>query len=114
MMKTPKLTIGTEIEYEATSYVVEGFAGSVVVMRSTQGEVIRMGLRHLVLSTSFKIIGRLDDEVKPVFLEGVSQAEQRALNELVGHLQHALRHMTGLIWTLTQGGTFTSRTISDS
>jgi len=90
MMKMPKLTIGAEIEFEATAYVVEGFAGSVIVMRSSQGEVIRVGLRHLVTSDSFKITGRIDDEVQPIFIEGVSKAELKALNELAAHLLEAM------------------------
>lgn len=89
-MKMPKLTIGAEIEYEATAYVVEGFAGSVIVLRSTQGEVLRMGLRHLVTSDSFKLIGRIDDEMQPIFIEGVSKAELKALNELAAHLLEAM------------------------
>lgn len=89
-MKIPKLTIGAEIEFEATAYVVEGFAGSVIVMQSTQGEVLRIALRHLVTSNSFKLIGRADDEVQPIFIEGVSKAELKALNELAAHLMEAI------------------------
>ncbi|MDQ3058007.1 MAG: Mu transposase C-terminal domain-containing protein [Pseudomonadota bacterium] len=90
MIKTPKLTIGAEVHYEATSYVVEGFAGSVVVLRSIQGEVIRLGLRHLVASSSFKLIGRKENEVQPVLMTGVSKTELKAVNELAAHLLQAI------------------------
>lgn len=91
MIKTPKLTVGSVVEYEANSYVVEGFAGAVVVLRSTQGDVIRLGLRHLLTSDSFKITGHDEDEnLQPVFLEGVSKADLKAANELAAHLLEAM------------------------
>lgn len=90
MIKTPKLTVGAEVHYEATSYVVEGFAGSVIILKSTQGDTIRLGLRHLVTSDSFKFIGRKEDDVQPVFIEGVSKADLKAMNELAAHLMEAI------------------------
>jgi transposase InsO family protein len=90
MIKAAKLSINTEINYEGRSYVVEGFAGSVIVLRSTDGEVIRLGLRNLVTSDSFKVIGPKDEDLAPIFIEGVSKAEMKALYELAAHLLEAL------------------------
>lgn len=90
MIKSTKLTIGSELEFEATPYVVEGFAGSVVVMRSSQGEVIRMSLRHLVTSATFKLTVQINDQVIPNFIEGVSKTELKALNESAAHLLEAI------------------------
>lgn len=90
MTKTAKLTIGSEVHYEATSYVVEGFAGAVVVLRSTQGEVIRLGLRALVTSDSFKLIGLSDDNLQPLFIEGVPKERLKAAKDLLAHLLEAM------------------------
>jgi len=89
-MNKSKLTIGSEIKFEGTSYVVEGFAGAVIVLRSTNGAVIRIGLRHLVTSDSFKLIGKTETDVPPpIFIEGVTEADLKAANLLVAHLLEA-------------------------
>jgi putative transposase len=89
-MKTPRLSIGAEIQFEATTYVVEGFAGAVIILRSGKGELIRIGLSHLLTSESFKFIGKPDTEaVQPIFIEGATNAETKAANELAAHLLEA-------------------------
>ena len=89
MKNSTRLSIGSEFEFETTKYIVESFAGSIIVARSGKGEVLRIGIRELATSESYK---SKDENIsnEPLFVEGLSKSDEREAKALAEELLEAI------------------------
>jgi putative transposase len=86
-----KIALGSKLSHDGVNYVVDAFAGTSVVLRSSAGEIVRFNIATLVTDPSFRLSDQVGNETRhPTLWDAVPEPERKKAEELAAHLNEAI------------------------